>query len=86
MALSFPNRSRSYDATAGRIRFWGHDGAIEVPFFIHLPALFRLSPRTDNTEAGILAAFDIAWTRICEVAHRGYSRDRRYRVLVIEDV
>jgi len=29
MALNFPNFSRSYDAAGNRIRFWGHDGAIE---------------------------------------------------------
>ena len=86
MALSFPNRSRSYDAAGDRIRFWGHDGAIEVPFFMMLSALFRLYPRTNNTEAGILAAFDDGWSRICEVAMREYSRDRRYRVLGPENV
>jgi hypothetical protein len=25
MAISFPNRSRSYDATRRAVRFWGHD-------------------------------------------------------------
>jgi hypothetical protein len=34
MALNFPNFSRSYDAAANRIRFWGHDGAVEIPFFL----------------------------------------------------
>jgi len=86
MALSFPNRSRSYDAAGDRVRFWGHDGAIEVPFFMKLSALFRLYPRTNNTEAGILAAFDIGWSRICEIASREYSRDRSYRVLGPESV
>jgi hypothetical protein len=81
MTLHFPNQSRSYDATAGRIRFWGYDGTIEVPFFMQLSALLRLYPRTSNTEAGILAAFDIGWSRICEIAVREYSRDRRYRVV-----
>jgi hypothetical protein len=77
--LSFPNQSRAYDAATDRIRFWGHDGALEVTFFLQLNALFRLYPRTSNTEAGILAAFDEGWNRICEVAAnvrlgRGASR------------
>ena len=82
MALNFPNRSRSYDAIRGRISFWGHDGAIEIPFFLELNALFRLYPRTANTEAGILAAFDAGWSRICEVASKAYSpRHRSFYVL-----
>ena len=28
MALSFPNQSRSFDATRCAVRFWGHDGAL----------------------------------------------------------
>src|SRR5436309_8177439 len=30
MTLNFPNASRSYDPAEGFIRFWGHDGALEV--------------------------------------------------------
>ncbi|WP_425277585.1 DUF1488 family protein [Hyphomicrobium nitrativorans] len=30
MALSFPNRSRSYDERGRRVRFWGYDGAFET--------------------------------------------------------
>ncbi|MEX0854115.1 MAG: DUF1488 domain-containing protein [Bauldia sp.] len=77
MALSFPNHSRSYDAVRGRISFWGHDGALEIPFFLELNALFRLFPRTANNEAGILAAFDAGWNRICEIAGKAYSPGRR---------
>ena len=75
--LNFPNQSRSYDAATDRIRFWGHDGALEITFFLQLNALFRLYPRTSNTEAGILAAFDAGWSRICQVASKAYARDRR---------
>jgi hypothetical protein len=32
MALSFPNRSRYYDATRDAIRFWGYDNAMETSF------------------------------------------------------
>ena len=58
MSLNFPNQSRSYDADRRRIRFWGHDGAVEVPFFLDEDVIFVLSPKAKNTEAGILAAFD----------------------------
>ena len=77
MTLSFPNQSRSYDPESGRIRFWGHDKTIEVSFFLEKDALFRLYPRTEATEAGILAAFDRARDRIVEVAAQLYSRGRR---------
>ncbi len=75
--LSFPNQSRTYDAAADRIRFWGHDGTLEITFFLQLNALLRLYPRASNTEAGILAAFDEGWNRICDVARKAYARDRR---------
>jgi len=37
MALSFPNPSRSYDPIRGGVRFWGHDSAMEVIFFMVPP-------------------------------------------------
>ena len=79
MALSFPNLCRSYDARGNRIRFWGHDGAIGVPFFLEMGGLFRLYPETPYTESRILAAFDAARDRISEAAARVYSRHRRRR-------
>ena len=75
--LSFPNQSRAYDVAGDRVRFWGHDGAFEIPFFLQLDALIRLYPRTTNTEAGILAAFDAGRSRIYEIASKAYSRGRR---------
>jgi Protein of unknown function (DUF1488) len=73
MSLNFPNPSRSYDPDRRRIRFWGHDSAIEVPFFLEENAIFVLYPKTRNTEAGILAAFDAARERIFAVAARVYA-------------
>jgi hypothetical protein len=74
MSLNFPNPSRSYDPDRRRIRFWGHDSAIEVPFFLEENAIFVLYPKTKKTEAGILAAFDKARERILAVAARVYTR------------
>ncbi|MGB9389555.1 MAG: DUF1488 family protein, partial [Xanthobacteraceae bacterium] len=34
MTLTFPNQSRSFDATRCAVRFWGHDGAMEASFFV----------------------------------------------------
>jgi hypothetical protein len=39
MSLSFPNQSRSYDATRRAVRFWGHDSAMEASFFVTEDAL-----------------------------------------------
>lgn len=77
MSLSFPNPSRSYDPERRRIRFWGHDSAMEVPFFLEDDAIFVLYPRTKKTEEAILAAFDEARERIFAVAARVYA-PRRY--------
>jgi hypothetical protein len=87
MALNFPNRSRSYDAAGNRIRFWGHDGAIEVPFFLEMSALLRFFPGTPNVESPILAAFDAVRDRITEAAAGLYSARRRrpFYVLAIGD-
>jgi len=87
MALNFPHPSRSYDADRHRIRFWGHDDAMEVSFFLDESALFKLYPRTTNAEAGILAAFDTARDRILEVASKVYApRQRRsFYVLAAAD-
>lgn len=73
MSLSFPNPSRSYDPDRRRIRFWGHDNAMEVSFFLEENAIFVLSPKTQNSETGILAAFDAARERIFSVAARAYT-------------
>ena len=86
MSLSFPNLSRSYDPARRRIRFWGHDDALEVPFFLEESAVFRLSPKTRNDEAAILAAFDATRDRINTVAGKVHSSKRRsFYVLVATD-
>ena len=87
MALNFPNLSRSYDAAGNRIRFWGHDGAIEVPFFLDVSALLRFFPETPNVESGILAAFDAVRDRIIEAAGRVYSarHKRTFYILAAAD-
>lgn len=76
MALNFPNQSRSYDATRRCVRFWAHDEALEISFFVEEDAL-GLDPRAARNEAGFLSAFDRHRDRICKAAVRVYSRNTR---------
>ena len=83
MTLNFPNLSRSYDSDRRRIRFWGHDSAMEVPFFLDEDAIFVLYPQTLKTEAGLLAAFDRARADIFAVAARVYAPRRQGAVYTL---
>jgi hypothetical protein len=76
MTLNFPNQNRSYDASRNRIRFWGHDSALEIAFFVEASALSKLDPQARNVEAELLDAFDGARDRIHETARKVYSRAR----------
>ncbi|MPZ56893.1 MAG: DUF1488 family protein [Rhizobiales bacterium] len=77
MTLSFPNRSRSYDATRHAVRFWGHESAIEASFFISDEALKRIQPDMRFDEAGLLRAFDLNRDLICATAAKIYGRRRK---------
>lgn len=77
MTLNFPNESRSYDERRHLIRFWGHDSALEISFFLDVAALYKLDPLTRDVEAGFLEAFDAARDRIHEAARKVYSRNRK---------
>jgi len=77
MTLHFPNRSRSYDATLRAVRFWGHDGAMEVSFYVNEDALKRIEPGLRSDEAGILGAFDSHRDLIHAVAAKVYRRGRK---------
>ena len=77
MALSFPNQSRSYDATRRAVRFWGHDSAMEASFFVAEDALKRVQPDMRFDEAGLLGAFDAHRNLIYAAAAKVYARGRR---------
>lgn len=77
MALQFPNASRSYDSRKQCVRFWAHDAAFEVPFFVNADALFRMDPDATSDEPGLLSAFDLNLERIRAAAGRAYARERR---------
>lgn len=77
MSLIFPNRSRSYDETAKRIRFVGYDGTFEIRFFVETNAFATTTAAAASPEAGYLAAFDEARSSVYEAARKAYSHGRR---------
>src|SRR6201987_1724626 len=78
MTLTFPNQSRSFDATRCAVRFWGHDGAMEASFFVTDDALRRITPNMQQfDESGILSAFDSNRNLIHAIAAKVYGRGRK---------
>jgi hypothetical protein len=77
MALTFPNRSRSYDEAGQRVRFIGHDGMFEIAFAVETDALASAKSTALTAEAGYLAAFDSACDKIHAVAQKAYSHGRK---------
>lgn len=77
MTLSFPNLSRSYDATRRAVRFWGYDSAMEASFFVSEDALRRVQPDARFDETGLLGVFDSNRDRICAAACKVYGRGRK---------
>ena len=75
--LKFPNASRSYDARQRQVRFWAHDSALEILFFLDAAALFYLNPDTEADAAGLLATFDRNRPAIQTAAARIYGRHQR---------
>ena len=75
--VTFPNISRSYDATRHAVRFWGHDGAMEASFFVGEDALTKLHPGMPTDEAGLLNAFDAHRELIDKTAAKVYGRGRK---------
>jgi hypothetical protein len=77
LAVSFPNRSRSYDATRRAIHFWGYDRSMESSFFLTADALKQIQPNLQSDVTGLLQAFDINRDRIYAIAAKVYARGRR---------
>jgi len=85
MALTFPNLSRSFDATRRAVRFWGYDGAMEFSFFVTEDALKRVAPGMRCDSAGILSTFDNNRDVICRTAVKVFARGRRGSYDVVAD-
>jgi hypothetical protein len=77
MALNFPNRSRSYDATRRAVRFWGHDLSMESSFFVTEDALRQIQPSIQTNSVDLLRAFDANRDRIYTIAAKVYARGKR---------
>ena len=80
MTLAFPNLSRSFDEARNAVRFIGHDGMFEVPFFIEAGALARAEAgigKTKPSEAECLRAFDAVRGSIHDIARKAYWHGRR---------
>jgi hypothetical protein len=77
MAITFPNRSRSYDATRRAVRFWGYDQSMESSFFIMVDALKQMQPSLQFNTSEILRIFDVNRERIYEIAAKVYARGRK---------
>jgi hypothetical protein len=77
MAISFPNGSRSYDATRQAVRFWGYDRSMERSFFVTAGALNRIQPNLRLDAVDLLRAFDINRERIYAIAAKVYARGCR---------
>jgi hypothetical protein len=77
MPLSFPNLSRSFDATRRAVRFWGYDSAMEFSFFVTEDALKRVQPNMRGDRAAILSTFDSHRDLICRTAVKVFARGRR---------
>ena len=76
MAINFPNRSRSYDATRRAVRFWGYDRSMESSFYVSAEALERIQPNARDA-VDLLQAFDSNRDRIYAIAAKVYARGRR---------
>jgi hypothetical protein len=85
-AITFPNISRSYDATRHAIHFWGYDRSMESSFFVTWDALKHLQPNLQPDEPGFLRAFDSNRNLIYDVAAKVYARGRQsvYNLIVAD--
>jgi hypothetical protein len=74
MALSFPNPSRSYDASHHCVCFWGYDDTREVPFRVSEKVLMNFGEKFPSPgEAEFLATFDRHRNQILLLAQDIYS-------------
>jgi hypothetical protein len=81
VTLEFLNPSRSFDEERNAVRFIGHDGMFEVPFFIEADALASMrgtgGGRLEAAKAASLEAFDALRRSVYDIARKLYSRGRQ---------
>ena len=76
MTLTFLNPSRSFDQTRNAIRFIGHDGIFEVPFYVGIDILAE-GGNGASSEAECLRAFDALRSSIHDAARAAYTHGHR---------
>ncbi|MFN7101408.1 MAG: DUF1488 domain-containing protein [Pseudorhizobium sp.] len=83
MTLSFPNPARSYDDAKSRVRFLGHDGMLEIKFFVLAEVLAGGNSQRTASESDYLAWFDALRPKIQTAAKKAYSA-RRERSIILD--
>ncbi|MHA7775392.1 DUF1488 family protein [Roseibium sp. M-1] len=82
MALSFPNRSRSYDPGKRSIRFIGYDGVFEISIFVEVSILQAMTKDEMSSSSQYLAHFDSKRSEMERSASKSYSRRRRATIVL----
>jgi hypothetical protein len=78
MTLAFPNSARSFDEVRKAVRFFGHDGMIEIRFFVEAEALAKgRGHAMGMSEAQCLSTFDAMRTPIYAAAKKVYAKYKR---------
>lgn len=83
MALSFPNPSRSYDASRHCVCFWGYDNTREVAFQVPEHVLMHFGEESPSAEeADFLASFDRNRDEILLMAQDIYTAGSRNSYII----
>jgi uncharacterized protein DUF1488 len=77
MKLSFPNTSRTYNASQRSVRFTGYFTIFEITFDLDQAALTRMNPSAAADETALLDIFDAHRRHIEAVANTVYWRTRK---------
>lgn len=76
MAISFPNRARSFDDKSCSVRFTGYDGMFEIKFVVAGEVLAGDKSNRVANETDYLASFDALRPRILKAATSAYAKSR----------
>lgn len=82
VGLSFPNPSRSYDASRRCVCLGGYDKAREIAFLVDGQILMKLNPGTRSEATDLLAAFDRSLDQIRELAKTLYKGGQQIRYVI----
>ena len=86
MTISFPNPSRSYDATRQAVRFWGYDRSMESSFIVKADVLKHIQPDLRFDPVELLRAFDIHRERIYAIADEDLERENDEKTAAVHFV